>query len=177
MSPASGPVTDPKLIPAATMEDQEGIVEGSLGERTVLGTVPFSSPDPATDAIKMLPLSDGTSAHQAALDAAETRESGLSTNYKKMSNDELKALVESREIGDIEGTGKKGNVVHDDYVAALEADDAKDMNSTKWKEAVAAATTTEELDALAEKYDNSGAEYSTVEAAFDTRYEELGQNA
>lgn len=45
-----------KLIPAATFEDQEAEVTP-----IVLGMPPFSSPNPATDGIKMIPIEDGTS--------------------------------------------------------------------------------------------------------------------
>lgn len=55
-----------KLIPAATEEDQEGIVRRELGEPIVLGTPAFSSPDPETEKGRMLPVTDDVTAAGAA---------------------------------------------------------------------------------------------------------------
>lgn len=169
MSPASGPVLNPKFHPAATLDDQEGVMDGTLGEATVMGTPPFSSPDPVTDARRMLPLEDGTSAHQSALEAEQAREGGESseiTDYDSMKSPELKALVEERGL-ETEGNKKA------DYVSALKADDAADMKAGDFIAAIKAATTQEELDAVAELYDAQDRELTTVERAFDTRQDEL----
>lgn len=53
--PASGPVTDPKLFPAAVMEDQEALAAGAT-EPIVMGAPPFSSNDPETDGRRLVPL-------------------------------------------------------------------------------------------------------------------------
>lgn len=70
MSPASGNKTSGKLYPSATLEDQEAIEMAEM-EPIVLGHPPFSSDNPRTDGVRMLPLEDGTSASQARAEAAE----------------------------------------------------------------------------------------------------------
>lgn len=139
-------------------------------EATVMGPPPFSSPDPATDAQRMLPLEDGTSAHQAALDAEEVRNTG--SDYNSMSPADLKALAEERDLT-VEGTGANGNVKKSDLVAALTQDDTADYKAADWKREIAAVADQDALDELAQKYEDSGASYSTVEAAFDARADEL----
>lgn len=146
-------------------------MEGNLGEPTVMGAPPFSSPDPATDAKRMLPLEDGTSAHQARLDVEGTRTEG---DYKGMSPAELKALTEERDLA-VEGTGKGGAVKKNDYIAALQEDDAADMKAADFKEQVEAAENQDALDEIAQLYDNSGKSYSTVEAAIEKKQAELDE--
>ena len=164
MSPASGPVHEPKMVPAATMEDQDAILEGKV-EPIVLGAPPYSSPDPATDARKMLPLEDGTSAYEAREEVVGKYDT---TDYKSMKADELKALVAERDL--TPDSNKK-----DDLVAALTADDAEGMKASDFKDRIAAATTQEELDAVGEFYTNSGRSYSSVENAMEARQKELDE--
>jgi hypothetical protein len=73
--PASGPAQTEKTFPAAVLEDQEAIVSGSQDPVT-LGMPPFSSPDPGTDGIQMVPLTGGTEEQQqaAAADAVPDEE-------------------------------------------------------------------------------------------------------
>lgn len=161
MSPASGPVHEPKMFPAATMEDQEKMANEE-NEPIVLGATPFSSPDPETDARKMLPLEDGTSAYEAKEAAA----SAQSTDYNSMSAAEVKSLAAERDLT-VEGNKKA------DYVSALNADDAKDKKAADWKAEIEAAQDEEALTALHAAYEDADADYSSVEAAFDKRAEEL----
>lgn len=56
---------------------------------------------------------------------AEAAEAG--TDYKDMTVDQLKALVEKRDLT-VEGTGSNGNVLKEDYIEALEAADEKGDN-------------------------------------------------
>jgi hypothetical protein len=182
MSPASAPVTNSKLYPAAVHEDQEAIAMTDGSERTVLACPPFSSPDPSTDAKKMLPLSDGTSAHQSALEAANVRDAAKveaappEEGYSSLGMKELKNLAEERDL-EIEGTGKNGAIKKDDYVKALNEDDASEMNAAEFKKLVAEAETQEDLDEIAELYTDSGKTYVTVEAAIDDRQDELNATA
>lgn len=169
MSPASGPVLEPKMFPAATMDDQEVIMEGRQ-EQTVLGPPAFSSQSPHTDNLRMLPLEDGTSAHVAALEAEATRQD---TDYASKSPEDLKALVEERDLGEIEGTGKNGNITKKDLVKALQEDDASDMKAADFKAQIAAAADIDALQAVSDLYDASGKSYSSVDAAIDKREEEL----
>lgn len=168
MSPASGPVLEPKMFPAATMEDQEAVMEGRT-EATVLGPPPFSSPDPASEARRMLPVEDGTSAHQAALDAEAVRTEG---DYSKLDPKALKALADERGL-EVEGTGKSGNVTKADFIAALHEDDAKDMKASDWKAEIDAAQDQDALDAVAQRYYDAGATYKTVEDAIDRKQGEI----
>lgn len=169
MSPASGPVLEPKMFPAATMDDQEVIMEGRQ-EQTVLGPPAFSSQSPHTDNLRMLPLEDGTSAHVAALDAEANRQA---TDYASKSPEELKALVAERDLGEIEGTGKNNNVTKKDLVKALQEDDASGMNAADFKTRIAAASDLDALQEVADLYDASGKTYSTVDEAIDKREAEL----
>ena len=158
---------DDKPIPAATHADQEEIMAGNLGEPTVLGVPAFSSPDPATDGYTMLPLTDGTSAHQASLDAAEAREN-TTDPYKGLKAAELKELVAER------GLEPESNK-KDDLLAALRADDADGMLASDFIERVNAATNQEELDAAAELYNAQDRELSSVEAAIEKKQTELDE--
>jgi len=119
---ASGPVLEAKQFPAAAMEDQEALAEGNNPTVVVLGGVPFSSPDPATDAKKMLALEDGTGAI----------------------SDEPQAEPEATEL-------KAG-----DFKAQVEA-----------------ATTQDELDAVAQSYADSGKEFKSVVAAIEAKQQEI----
>jgi hypothetical protein len=156
-----------KPIPNATHEDQEAILAGTLGEPTVLSTVPFSSPDPETDGLKMLPLEDGTSAHQASIQSAEIREAG-SDPYKGMKAADLKALVADRGL-EAESNKK------DDLLAALRADDADGMLAADFIERINAATDQESLDAAVALYESQDRELSTVEAAVEKKQSELDE--
>lgn len=169
MTPASGPVNDPKMFPAATMEDQEAIL---AGEQPVsfISTPPFSSPDPATDGLKM----EIVDADVSALDAREAAQARTEADYDSMEMSELKQLAEERDL-EVEGTGKGGNVKKSDLVSALQADDASEFKASDFKERVSAATTQEELDAAADFYYNSGKTYSSVEAAVDKKQEEIDE--
>lgn len=163
MSPASGPVSEPKLFPAAVHEDQADILEGNV-EPIVLGAPGFSSPYAHTDAQRMLPLEDGTSAYQATEEAAARRQAA---SYDSMSDDDLRAEAENRGL-DVGAKAKSA-----DLVSALREDDASDMKSADFKKQVEAATNQDELDAAAELYEASGKQYSTVETAIEKKQEEL----
>lgn len=163
--PASGPVNEPKLHPAAAMEDQE-MLSLDEGAKIVLGTPPFSSPDPQTDALKMLPLSDGTSAYEAAQEAADARKAAAGGDYESMKKDELKALAEERDI-DV------SDMKVAEMRAALREDDASDMKAADFKAQVDAAEDQDALDAAAELYEGSGKSYASVEAAIEKKQDEI----
>ncbi len=165
MAPASGPVNEPKLDPARTMDDQ-----GTEPAEIVLGTPPFSSPDPATDGLKMLPLTDGTSAYEARQENAESAAKAADGDYDSMKKDELKALGEQR---DLDFSGMKV----DEMRAALREDDASDMKAADFKEQIEAAQDQDALDAVGQLYSDSGKSYSSVEAALAKRQEELDAGA
>jgi hypothetical protein len=168
MAPASGPVHDPKMFPAATMDDQEKIMEG---EQTVsiVTTPPFSSPDPNTDALKMEIVDSNVSAYDARENAAAAKLGESSEDYDSMKVADLKALAEERGL-DTEGAKKA------DLVSALQADDASEFKAADFKDRVNAATTQEELDAAAEFYANSGKSYSSVEAAVEAKQSEIDES-
>lgn len=156
-----------KLYPAAVSADQEMIVSGNQ-ERTVLGPPPFSSPNPATEARRMLPLEDGTSAHVASLEAHEQREAGKGSDYSSMDAKALKALVEERDL--TPESNKKA-----DLIAALQEDDASDYKAADFKQLVEAASSQEELDQAAELYEASGKSYSSVESAIEKKQDEINE--
>ena len=171
---ASSPVNDPKTYPAATLEDQDAIDAGELGEGIVMGTPPHSSPDPATDGARMLPLEDGTSAHDAALDAAYARENEQAESegedYSSLKVAELREKMEEREL-DHSGMKK------DDMVAALQEDDASRMDESDFISRIEAAKNQDELDAVAELYEAQENEWSAVENAFEAKQTELNDEA
>lgn len=72
-------------------------------------------PDWATDLVDKGNLEDGKADKAPASDGDK--------GYAGQSPDELKAEVEKRDLT-VTGTGKDGNVLKGDLVAALEADDA-----------------------------------------------------
>ncbi len=165
MMSASGPVLEPKLVPAATMEDQEKMA-GESPNPIVLGPVAFSSPDPVTDAQRMLPLEDGTSAYEAAEVASAERTAAKEGDYTSMKKEELVSLAGERDV-DVEGLKK------DEVVAKLQEDDAQDMKASDFKDRVNAATTQDELDEAAEFYSNSGREYASVDTAVEKKQKEI----
>jgi hypothetical protein len=122
MSPASGAPGTDKLFPNRVEEDQD-IVEMSP---VVMGTPPFSSPDPATDGVRMVPLHNQTTDKTAAEAADE---------------------------------------------AAAASDE--DKKAADWKNEIENAATEEELQAISDRYDESGADYKTVDEAFDKRAAEI----
>lgn len=65
---------------------------------------------------------DGTITAQGVWDGEVDTTQTTSTGYANQGVDELKAEAEKREL-DVEGTGANGNVLKDDLVQALEADD------------------------------------------------------
>lgn len=172
MSPASSFPQNPKQFPAATLDDQEDIAMTDGSERTVMQAPPFSSPDPSTDAQKMLPLEDGTSAHMAALEAAEARDVRSVSDYKAMKSADLKSLAAERDL-DVQGTGKSGGVTRADYEKALVEDDASDYNASDFKNAVQSTQTQDELDAVCNAYEQSGKSYKSVDAAIEAKQAEF----
>ena len=171
MSPASAPNESGKVYPNRVLEDQDVEMQP-----VVMGTPPFSSPDPATDGIRMLPLEDQTTpnAAEAADQAAELRELG---SYGDKSPDELKSLAEERDLTVTRTDGKDGRLRKEDYVAALTQDDTSDMKAADFKELVAGASTEEELQSVADTFEASGREYASVNAAIDKRLEEIQAEA
>lgn len=83
-----------------------------------------SLPDWATDLVHADNLESAKAAKAAADsgsgDASGSGDSG--PDYSGMKPEELKELADSREL-EVTGTGKDGNVLKGDLVAALEADD------------------------------------------------------
>jgi hypothetical protein len=156
-----------KMIPAATSEDQEGILAGTHGEATVLGTPAFSSPDPVTDGITMLPLEDGTSAHQGALEAAKVRDENADP-YESLKNADLKKLVKERGL---EAESNK----NDDLLKALRAHDADGMLAGDFIEKVNAATDQDSLDAAVALYEAQDRELVSVEDAIEKKQTEINE--
>lgn len=64
----------------------------------------------------------------------------------------------------------------DDQSEAEEADDG-DKKAGDWKEEVEAASTQEELDAVAQAYSESGADFKTVESAIEKKQSEINEAA
>lgn len=190
MSPASGAPRaeskddpyEPKMFPGAVLEDQEAVAMAEA-DPVVISKVPYSSPDPETDGIRMIPLTEqgtgGTvgrpeSAATAASDAANLREI---EDYDGKSKEDLVALAEERDLNVERTDGKpvEGNVKlrQEDYIAALREDDTKDMKAGDFKKLVAEAQDEEALAKVERLYMDSDAAYSSVEDAIQKRDREL----
>lgn len=154
-----------KPIPAATHEDQEDILSGEAPVM-YLTTPPFSSPDPATDGLRMIAVEDENSAHQAALDASGARDAATAGDYDSMKSSDLKNLVADRGL-ESEGNKKA------DYIAALQADDAADMKASDFIAQINQAETQDELDAAVALYEAQDRELVSVEAAVEKKQNEL----
>lgn len=163
-----------KDVPNAVEEHQEAIMNGDF-EPTYLSTPPFSSPDPRTEGLRMVPLEDGIGAHQTeeqvrkmSLTDDEAGDSGEISDYSKMKVADLKALVEERGL-EAEGNKKA------DYIAALQADDAADMKASDFIEAINAAEDQEALDAAVALYEAQDRTLVSVEAAVEKKQTELNE--
>jgi hypothetical protein len=87
MTPASSPVNEPKLNPAATMEDQD-----KEPARIELGPPAFSSNRPHTDAIKSLAEVDRNEAGEANIPAThEEAAARASQSRSAVTDEEMKA--------------------------------------------------------------------------------------
>lgn len=73
-------------------------------------------------------VAEAASRGETATEDANIPDENESVDYSELNVDELKALAEEREVmpADGEGSGKKGAVVRDDIVAALELADEGD---------------------------------------------------
>lgn len=119
-----------KFIPNLPEEEQDMDLEP-----VVMGAGAYGSPDPVTNENVLLPAVDDPHSigAGAAADAAKAR--NAEQGYKALSPDELKAEVERREISmPDEGSGKDGNLVKADYVAALEKADVDSADFDALKE-------------------------------------------
>lgn len=125
--PASGPASGEKMFPAAVLEDQEAIMAGE-NEPVVVGIPPFSSPDPGTDGIRMMSLTEEGPAAEAQKAQA--------------------AKAEADAVPD------------------------EDKKATDWKAVVEAAQTEDELSEVEDRYNESGADFKSVDDAIEKR---LGQ--
>jgi hypothetical protein len=162
------------MFPAAAMEDQEKIMEGSQ-PISYISTPPFSSPDPGTDALKMEIVDSEQDALTAKVEGAEVAKGKAEgTNYNSLSPEELDNLVKERDLT-VKGTGANGNVLKKDKVAALQADDTSDLKAADFKKRVDDATTQEELDEAAQFYTDSGKDYASVKAAVEKKQEEINE--
>lgn len=156
-----------KLVPVATFADQEDIVEGNF-EPTYLGPAPYSSPDPATDGLRLVPLEDGIGAHQGALEAQAGREAAVTGDYESMKAAQLKALVADRGL---EADGNKKA----DYIDALMADDASDMKASDFIQQINSAQDQDELDAAVALYEAQDRTLKSVEDAVEKKQTELNE--
>ena len=115
MSPASAPNESGKVYPNRVLEDQDVEMQP-----IVLGPAPFSSPDPETDGIRMLPLEDGSSASEEA--------SVLSGDAKEMKAADFKAAVEGAQTQEeldavqevYDASGKEYSTVDDAFAKRQE---------------------------------------------------------
>jgi hypothetical protein len=175
MTPASGVVENPKQFPAATMDDQDAVaarneMEEGVEGRIVLGAVPHSSPVGHTEAQKMLPLEDGTSAYEAAIDAEQRRNAESLSGMKK---DELVSLAEREDIDLPDGVDDFNDMKVDDLKDHIRQQRASGMKASDFTDKIKAAQSQEELDAVTEEYEASGKNLKSVESAIEKRQDEL----
>lgn len=176
MAPASGPVTDPKMFPSAVMDDQDAIANenepgGEMeGSQIVLGPVAVSSPNPETEAQRMLPLEDGTSAYEAGEAAATRRAAESLTDVKKP---ELVEIAQSENVPLPDGVDDHEDMKADDLKQAIRENRASGLRAKDFIERINNATDQASLDAAVEEYEASGKELSTVEKAAEKKQDEL----
>lgn len=89
-----------KMFPAATHEDQEGIVKRELGQPIKIGTPPFSSPDPATEGKRMVPILDDVTGEQghemSSADPSQWKANDFKTQVSAATTDEELDAVEQQ---------------------------------------------------------------------------------
>jgi len=175
MSPASGFVENPKQFPAATMEDQDAVaarneMEEDVEGRIVLGAVPHSSPVGHTEGQKMLPLEDGTSAYEAAVDAEARRNAENLSGLKK---DDLVKVANDEDLDLPDGVEDFNDMKVDELRDHIRQQRASGMKASDFTDKIKEATNQEELDAVAEEYDASGKNLKSVESALEKRQKEL----
>lgn len=176
--PASGPVNEPKMFPARIMEDQDMEMQP-----VQLGTPPFSSPDPLTDGIRMLPLEDGTSAVEgevlpeqpAVTPEGEVDLSALQREVEDglsgMAVADLKSLAEEKEVEVIRADGLSGNPRKEDYIAAVTATEVQ--SATSFARRISEAKTTDELDEVEQDYNDEGVNLETINNAIESKRSQL----
>jgi hypothetical protein len=174
--PASGPVDEPKMFPARILEDQDMEMEP-----VTLGTPPFSSPDPMTDGIRMLPLEDGTSAVEgevlpeqplmlpvgAGIPLQEVQE-----NVEPVKLNDLKTLAEDRGIAVARAEGE-GAVRKEDYVQAVVQDEQQRAADLMQK--IQSAKDEEELDQAKAEYDDHDFNYPSIDDAIERKEEQFSE--
>jgi hypothetical protein len=175
--PASGPVDEPKMFPARTLEDQDMEMEP-----VVLGTPPFSSPDPETDGIRMLPLEDGTSAVEGEVlpeqplmlppEGAGIPLQEVQENVEPMKLNDLKTLAEDRGIAVARAEGE-GAVRKEDYVQAVVQDEQQRAADLMQK--IQSAKDEEELDQAKSEYDDHDFNYPSIDDAIERKEEQFSE--
>jgi hypothetical protein len=121
----------------------------------ILSTPPFSSNDPATDGLKMVPIDDNPEADDFPVE--------------ELTEEEIKAgePVEPRYVP-IEDTAGVG----EGEPPAGENGDAN-LKAGEWVAEIEATTTQEELDAVLSRYDATGKTFATVTAAAEAKQAEI----
>lgn len=138
-----------RLNPSFSPEMEEAGVPETLPS-VIMGPPAYASPDPETSAVPLLPLDDRPA------DAA------LSADYA------------ADEIDYGNETSLASTLQPLDAAGATEQDDSK-KKAGDWISEVEAASTEEELDAIGKRYDESGADFSTVDKAFEKRSTEINE--
>lgn len=92
-------------------------------------SLPEDEPERATRTISARDLQEGRGGNTSAASASDEDDEGNGlTDYSRMKKAELKAEAETRSLTVTRRDGEDGDPLVEDYVAALEADDAKDRS-------------------------------------------------
>lgn len=161
-----------KQFPAATEEDQEGIVRREHGTPMKIGTPPFSSPNPETEGLNMVPVTDDVTPEMALpSDTSEWKAKDFTARVKDASSEEQLAEAEKlykdsgKDYSTVgEAIDKRRQELADEAVAATEADLLEKIES---------ATSTDELDKVIDQYEESEIESEAVEEAVAAKQETL----
>lgn len=130
------------LHPSFRQEDQE--LARELEEQPnvqIMGPPAFASPDPATAGYRLVPIEEHPGKGDLDPDFGGTIRDNLDTHHAATSQAE----------------GAKGE------------SDPEKMKAADWKERIDEAESQEELDNLYEQYEQSGADFKTVDEAFERK--------
>lgn len=168
------------LQPSFRQEDQEMAEE--LGVM-VVGPPAYASPDPRTNTGRLVPIEEHPLAADLSPDyggsVANVETAPLSTQATEgaampSDRDEWDKSQWQRHAASL-GLGTSGSVAKvKERVAKHEADnDDSQRLAGDWKNDIENATSEETLDQLRVRYNESGADFSTVNDAFEDRYAEF----
>lgn len=156
LAEAASPAAD-QFHPSFRQEDQD-MAEAML-KPVVIGPPAYASPDPATNAGKLVPIEDHPLAGMIDADFGKAyREEGVVSQPSPL------AGTEDNPGGYMDSSAG---------MSAEELAEAKSLKAAEWKEMVESAEDAGELDDVVSKYQAAGASYATVDSAIEAKRAEF----